>query len=143
MDKFFYSPSKNEFYLSDLRSEYLKSGAWPEDSVEVSDDIVFNFIQTPAEKGKMRITGDDGLPAWTDIPAPTQEDIIAANEDKKAALRVIADSEIAWRQDAVDVGMATEEETVALDEWKKYRVLLMRVDTADPEWPTPPATQAS
>ncbi|HGV0356736.1 TPA: tail fiber assembly protein, partial [Enterobacter ludwigii] len=24
-----------------------------------------------------------------------------------------------------------------------YRVLLMRVDTSDPEWPTPPATQAS
>ncbi|HBB4006602.1 TPA: tail fiber assembly protein [Escherichia coli] len=77
------------------------------------------------------------------MPAPTQEDIIAANEDKKAALRVIADSEIAWRQDAVDVGIATEVETAALTEWKKYRVLLMRVETADPEWPTPPATQAS
>ncbi|EHU9754973.1 tail fiber assembly protein [Escherichia coli] len=143
MDKFFYSPSKNEFYLSDLRSEYLKSGAWPEDSVEVSDDVVFDFIQTPAEKGKMRIAGDDGLPEWTDIPAPTQEEMIESNEDIKAALRAIADAEIAWRQDAVDVGIATEVETAALTEWKKYRVLLMRVETADPEWPTPPATQAS
>ncbi|EHA7715130.1 tail fiber assembly protein, partial [Escherichia coli] len=44
---------------------------------------------------------------------------------------------------AVDVGIATEVETAALTEWKKYRVLLMRVETADPEWPTPPATQAS
>ncbi|HBM7521157.1 TPA: tail fiber assembly protein, partial [Escherichia coli] len=52
-------------------------------------------------------------------------------------------SEIEWRQDAVDAGIATEEETVSLAEWKKYRVLLMRVDTADPDWPTPPATQAS
>ncbi|WP_244173056.1 tail fiber assembly protein [Kosakonia pseudosacchari] len=24
-----------------------------------------------------------------------------------------------------------------LAEWKKYRVLLMRVDTAAPQWPTP------
>ncbi|EGN1626406.1 tail fiber assembly protein, partial [Salmonella enterica] len=34
----------------------------------------------------------------------------------------------------------------ALTEWKKYRVLLMRVDTSKvPEinWPTPPGEQAS
>ncbi|EHI0558679.1 TPA: tail fiber assembly protein, partial [Escherichia coli] len=32
-----------------------------------------------------------------------------------------------------------------LTQWKKYRVLLMRVDTStapDIEWPTPPAAQA-
>ncbi|HCX4521976.1 TPA: tail fiber assembly protein [Escherichia coli] len=60
-------------------------------------------------------------------------------EDRKLSLKAQADSEIAWRQDAVDAGIATDEETAALAEWKKYRVLLMRVDTADPEWPTPPA----
>ncbi|EOV4147095.1 tail fiber assembly protein, partial [Yersinia enterocolitica] len=41
----------------------------------------------------------------------------------------------------VDAGIATQEETSALSEWKKYRVLLMRVDTSkapDIEWPTPP-----
>ena len=64
-------------------------------------------------------------------------------EAEKSRLRASADSEIEWRQDAVDAGIATEEETVSLAEWKKYRVLLMRVDTADPDWPTPPATQAS
>ncbi|MBA8060821.1 tail fiber assembly protein, partial [Citrobacter sp. RHBSTW-00104] len=34
-------------------------------------------------------------------------------------------------------------ETAALSEWKKYRVLLMRVDTSKPDWPTPPVEQAS
>ncbi|WP_241232571.1 tail fiber assembly protein, partial [Escherichia coli] len=56
-----------------------------------------------------------------------------------------ADSEISWRQDAVDADIATDEETSTLTEWKKYRVLLMRVDTStapDIEWPTPPAVQA-
>lgn len=57
----------------------------------------------------------------------------------KASLRLKADSEIAWRQDAVDAGIATEDETAALSEWKKYRVLLMRVDTSKPEWPEKPA----
>lgn len=69
--------------------------------------------------------------------------VVAEAEAKQSALRSIADIEIEWRQDAVDVGIATEEETAALIEWKKYRVLLMRVDTADPEWPTPPEQQAS
>ncbi|MEF4955483.1 tail fiber assembly protein, partial [Escherichia coli] len=40
---------------------------------------------------------------------------------------------------AVDAGIATEDETAALSEWKKYRVLLMRVDTSKPEWPEKPA----
>ncbi|HCU0591101.1 TPA: tail fiber assembly protein, partial [Enterobacter roggenkampii] len=35
-------------------------------------------------------------------------------------------------------GLVAEEETAALTEWKKYRVLLMRVDTANPVWPPLP-----
>ncbi|MCW6599421.1 tail fiber assembly protein, partial [Yersinia ruckeri] len=49
--------------------------------------------------------------------------------------------EIAWRQDAVDTGIATKEEAASLAEWKKYRILLMRVDTStapDIEWPLKP-----
>ncbi|MHC5684485.1 tail fiber assembly protein [Escherichia coli] len=58
-------------------------------------------------------------------------------------MRTVADAEIAWRQDAVDAEIATEEESAALADWKKYRVLLMRVDTAKPEWPTPPVETTS
>ncbi len=42
-------------------------------------------------------------------------------------------------QDAADLEIATEEETSLLEAWKKYRVLLNRVDTStapDIEWPT-------
>lgn len=52
-----------------------------------------------------------------------------------------ADSAIATLQDAVTLEMATEEETQRLELWKKYRVLLSRVDvTAAPdiEWPVAP-----
>ena len=78
----------------------------------------------------------------TDADAQQAADVAAA-ERQKAQLRGAADSEIAWRQDAVNSGIATEEEATALDEWIKYRVLLMRVDTTKPVWPTPPVTQAS
>ncbi|EON9774816.1 tail fiber assembly protein, partial [Escherichia coli] len=48
---------------------------------------------------------------------------------------------IAPLQDAVDLEIATEEETSLLEAWKKYRVLLNRVDTStapDIEWPVIP-----
>lgn len=44
-------------------------------------------------------------------------------------------------QDAVDLDMATEEEKTSLTAWKKYRVLLSRVDAtaqAPEDWPQQP-----
>nr|WP_257625584.1 tail fiber assembly protein [Enterobacter hormaechei] len=73
----------------------------------------------------------------TDTAAQHAADVADA-EQKKSALRAATDAEIAWRQDAVDAGLVAEEETAALTEWKKYRVLLMRVDTANPVWPPLP-----
>ncbi|WP_167351084.1 tail fiber assembly protein, partial [Buttiauxella gaviniae] len=59
--------------------------------------------------------------------------------NNRALLKARADTEIEWRQDAVDAGIATNEELLSLSEWKKYRVLLMRVDAFKPEWPSQPA----
>ena len=88
----------------------------------------------------------DGAFTAPALPEPTQEELIAQAEQQKAALRQTADAEITWRQDAVDAGIATAEESAALAEWKTYRVLLMRVDTSaapDIEWPTQPEFLAS
>lgn len=74
-------------------------------------------------------------------PAPTQTELVAQAEQKKTALRLAADAEIEWRQYAVDKGIATDEESAALDEWNMYRVQLMRIKTdaaPDIEWPTQP-----
>lgn len=60
---------------------------------------------------------------------------------KRSALRVSADAEIAWLGDAVDADIATENEKKLLAEWKKYRVLLMRISLDDApaiEWPPVP-----
>ncbi|MDE7844887.1 tail fiber assembly protein, partial [Enterobacter hormaechei] len=66
------------------------------------------------------------------------EELIAQAESKKSWLMQTANDAIAPLQDAVDLEIATEGETAALTEWKKYRVLLMRVDTAKPVWPPVP-----
>ena len=109
------------------------------DAIPVDDDVFHQFGLGVPPAGNTRIVGNDGLPAWGDLPAPTPEDVTAMAEQQKAALRIAADAEISWRQDAVDAEIATAEEAAALAAWKKYRVLLMRVDTAKPEWPTPPS----
>lgn len=66
-------------------------------------------------------------------------------EIQKQALMSEASDAIAPLQDAVDLDMATQEEESALKEWKKYRVLLNRVDTSPGVgvvWPTRPASPA-
>lgn len=78
-------------------------------------------------------------------PPVTKEQQIAEAVAKKQALIAEATAAIAPLQDAVDLGMVTPEEESALKEWRKYRVLLNRVDTspgADVVWPTPPASPA-
>ena len=141
MQKYVFSAKKNAFFPVELKSSYQKAGEWPNDGIEIEDSVATEFMQEPPE-GKYRNV-IAGMPAWVDIPPPTQEELSAVAELKKANLRMRADSEINWSQDAVDAGVATEEETAALSEWKRYRVLLMRVDTEKPVWPTTPGEESS
>ncbi|HCS3448507.1 TPA: tail fiber assembly protein, partial [Shigella flexneri] len=60
------------------------------------------------------------------------------NNEKKSALIAEATNVIAPLQDAVDLDMATDDETKLLLAWKKYRALLMRVDIKNTEWPKKP-----
>ncbi|WP_122008333.1 tail fiber assembly protein [Enterobacter roggenkampii] len=85
-------------------------------------------------------TWDSNNNAWVISDTEREQATKADAENMRAALRSTADTEISWRQDAVDAGIATDEETAALVEWKQYRVLLMRVDITKPVWPTPPAS---
>ena len=77
---------------------------------------------------------------------------VTDTESQKASLIVQAEYEKAQRleeankaitdlQDAIDVGLALDGDVEKLQEWKKYRVLLNRVDTSlapDIDWPQKP-----
>lgn len=139
-----YSADTNMFYPLSLRAEYEQNAGWPSNYIEVSDDIFSVF--TEYVEGKIRVAGSDGLPNWADVPQQTKKQLIQLAEQQRSDLRATADSEIVWRQDAVDAEIATEEETADLAVWKKYRVLLMRVDTSkvpDIKLPIQPGAQAS
>ena len=141
MNKYKWSAKYNAFFPIEMLPAYQSSWDDISDLIDIDDSVVAEFNGKPPE-GKVRGVVDN-MPAWVDIPLPTYEEKIAAAEAIKLNLKANADSEIAWRQDAVDAGIATDEETNALVDWKKYRVLLMRVDTAKPEWPTLPEDLAS
>lgn len=60
-------------------------------------------------------------------------------EGTKSRLLQMASGKIEPLQDAVDLDIATDDEKAQLDKWKKYRVLVNRVDTSNPDWPEQPA----
>ncbi|MCK6697768.1 tail fiber assembly protein [Enterobacter bugandensis] len=60
---------------------------------------------------------------------------------KKLELLTQANNEIAMLQDAIELDMATEKEAAKLQKWKKFRVLLSRVDVSKPDWPPLPDSE--
>ena len=131
---------QNNFAEDTLKILYDDDGrisAFTRDVSSLPDPAGFYVVEINAETidtDKQRLIGGKLVEY-----RKSQSELIADSEAMKASLRLKADSEIAWRQDAVDAVIATEDETAALSEWKKYRVLLMRVDTSNPEWPEKPA----
>lgn len=76
----------------------------------------------------------------TDEAAKAAAEIAEATATKAALIKSAA-AKIEPLQDAVDLDMATDEEKRRYDAWRKYRVLLTRVDTSlapDINWPEPP-----
>ncbi|EID2652972.1 tail fiber assembly protein [Escherichia coli] len=79
---------------------------------------------------------------WVTDEAAQQVAEIASANTTKAALIKSASEQIEPLQDAVDLDMATDEEKARFNEWRKYRVLLTRVDTSTAPaitWPEAPA----
>lgn len=142
MQNYLWSPANNAFFPAEMIDDYRASGWDFNDLIPVEDVVFYEYSVAPPD-GKIRGISADGLPEWINEPPLAMEQQIAIAERQKLALKFAADSEISWRQDAVDAGIATGEETAALSEWKKYRVMLMRAETLNPVWPTPPGDQAS
>lgn len=129
-----YSPSANAFYDTSINLVI------PGDAVKITDNKWADLLAGQA-KGMLITCGADMLPCLTEQPPPTAEELISQAEDKRSWLRAEADAAIQPLQDASDLGIATNQEESQLVTWKKYRVMLMRVNTKDSEeiiWPEQP-----
>jgi len=130
-----YSPSNNAFYDTAINKEI------PGDAINITDKVWSDLLAGQAE-GKLIVCGTDMLPCLTDQPLPTAEGLISQAEYKRSKLRAEADMALQPLQDASDLGIATNDEASQLVAWKKYRVMLMRVNTEGPdniEWPVMPS----
>lgn len=130
-----YSPSANAFYDTSINLVI------PDDAVKITDKKWADLLAGQAN-GKLIACGADMLPCLTDQPLPTTEELISQAEDKRSRFRAEADTAIQPLQDASDLGIATDDEASQLVAWKKYRVMLMRINTKDVEniiWPEQPA----
>ncbi|MGK8935309.1 tail fiber assembly protein [Pluralibacter gergoviae] len=78
---------------------------------------------------------------WVADPDAEKQAQVRDAESMKKALMQAAGETISTLQDAVELELATDDETTQLEQWKKYRVLLNRIDTSaapDIAWPEQP-----
>lgn len=79
--------------------------------------------------------------AWVDDADAERNALIESAKNNKSMLLKQANDAVATLQDAVDLEMATEDEKMQLTAWRKYRVLLSRIqpeNAPDIEWPPLP-----
>lgn len=135
-----YSPSNNMFYPVILIDDYKLSGTWPLDAVMVSQ-AVFEKFTAPPPQGKVRSPNSSGQPRWVDCQAPTEEQIISAQQSMKeylisSAIAITSD----WRVE-LSLGLISDADKEKLTEWMSYLKLVKAIDTSSSReivWPTKP-----
>ncbi|WP_391592595.1 tail fiber assembly protein [Yersinia aldovae] len=135
-----FSASALAFYPQNMIDDGSYGDNLPDDLIELTVLELTEYWKRTPPTGK-KLGSKKGRPVWGDLPPLTNEELVSLANAQKSQLRAVADSEIAWRQDAVDGGYARDKENTDLAAWKKYRVLLMRVDTStapDIDWPVAP-----
>ncbi|EMD1716026.1 tail fiber assembly protein [Providencia stuartii] len=114
-------------------------------STETRQPIEVDFIGDLPEtltllEPKTEFDAWNGKKWVTDTEAQKAALIEQAEQEKSQRLDE-ANNMLTYLQDSIDTGLATDEEAAALQAWKKYRVLLNRVDTSlapNIEWPEKP-----
>jgi len=98
----YFSKSTNGFYSEEINGE-----AMPGDVVQISDKQWIDLLEGQI-LGKMITADHTGNPVLTNPPPLSQPELTEIAEQQRNILRTEADAEIAWRQDAVDAGIATD-----------------------------------
>lgn len=73
MGLFSYSSKNNIFYKNDLRKKYEENNSWPDDAIDVDDDVFSIFGAQLPPTGKVRGAGKNGLPVWVDAQTLSEQ----------------------------------------------------------------------
>lgn len=138
--KYYKDENDNVFAYEDDIQEF---GYYDEISeIDENGETVVNKIY-PAftvKKGLILITEDKAKELTK--PILSQDDIIKNYEITKSQLMNNANKQIEILQDIIDLGMQESNEDEQLKEWKKYRILLNRINVNDASnivWPEKPS----
>lgn len=137
MKNYIYSAKNNAFFELVKRELYDRADWDLSDAVEV-DAAVFSEYTSVPPAGKQRVAGEDGLPAWVDVPPPTAAEMRVIAQAKINVLRAEADSVITPLADALAGDYIDDTDRPRLTAWQKYRYELTKIDPAKPEWPEKP-----
>ena len=128
-------------------SDYRQVDLW---SKTTAQKIMAVLGETPADINATVVEPAVEYPKWDVMTETWTIDEKAQLSAKEAAvtyeiqqLLSVANNKIAPLQDAADLGIATENETIALTKWKTFRVLVNRVTSqagypVNIEWPVMP-----
>lgn len=106
----------------------------------LTDKNGYQYVNVPADPYQLTEMGF----SWPEATTLHQQALTArqakACAEKRRYLLRDATTKIAPLQDALELGIATEDEITALNAWKHYRVALNRLDTTTAEvtWPVAP-----
>lgn len=141
---YYYSASTNAFYPLEMKQDYEAANSWPDDAKKITEKRYYLLMQGQSN-GKVIGPDKYGEPVLTDPAPPSQEQLIYEADAKKALLMQEVNDAIAPLQDAVEFKTATDDEISRLNAWRKYRILLNRVDCSnapDISWPEVPGDVA-
>lgn len=127
----YYNKNTLGFYDSEINE-------MPENSVEISSEYHNELLQKQALGFEIQ-PDKKGYPiAIKKVLA--DEERIYINESKKQQLINEATQKITLLQDIIDLDMQESNEEELLKKWKKYRILITRVDVSsfDIQWPENP-----
>ena len=110
-----------------------------DDVIELDSDHWFFTSDIPGDK-KIVVNANGQLELKNSGDSLSNIDKIETNKLKQQQLINNANKKIAILQDIIDLDMCESNESDQLKKWKKYRILVIRVDTnqLDIEWPTQP-----
>lgn len=130
--KLFYSASNNGFFASDINEKI------PNDAIEINAELYAELLQKQSS-GFVIQSDENGYPVAVERVL-SADDSKSINESKQQKFIIEANEKIAVLQDSIDLDMQEFNEEEQLKQWKKYRILVTRVDTNanDIEWPEKP-----
>ena len=125
----YYSPSTNGFYDDNLKDDYDRNGAWPDDAMVISEKL-YRYLLDKQSEGKTINPNEDDQPVVTEPEPLTEAEMInLAEKQKQSLLQFVRDKTQFW-QTQLALGIISDSDRQQLINWMKYVQQVEATDTS-------------